>query len=137
MKNEKGFSLIELMIVCMIAAVLVCAFLPNATRVLNAVETREAHDDVRQVQQLATASILCAVNPTPPPACASISASLPVNGSITSDGYTYAATGMGTSAWTYTATPANGQATDAFYVDVTGILRCSPRTVNGGSPICP
>ena len=121
-RRDRGFSLLEMLIVLAISAILLAIIAPNPSRILAALNTKQAREDVTRIAQATSALTICTA--TNNAACAaSVSPLVPPNASVTVDGYTYVMAGWPTAAWTYRATAVapNGI---SFYTDQTAIVRC-------------
>lgn len=130
MKNSKGFSLLELMVVCAIIVILCCLALPNPAAVSAYFNMTAAMRSMRTERDVQAALMICAANHDTSTGCLAIANVQPVQGIVSGYTYTYNA-----SPFTYTAVPQDG-ISRAFYTDATGLLHCDASVATAASPIC-
>jgi len=130
MKNKKGFTLVEIMIVVAIIALLAAIAIPNLLRARHNANESAAIGALRTISA-ACESFRAAQTPTTYPAnLAALSGANPAYidntlGGGTKQGYTFAYVLVNANQYTCTATPtvANVTGTRVFFVNETGVIR--------------
>ncbi len=122
--RQRGFSLIELMVVCFVITALICIVAPSPAVTRRLVSQHQARTRVLQVGNVITAFKVCS-SQIPPQDCSAISALIPASGDakkVVSTGYSYVLTVV-------PATPGTpGQSVNCdpnLYGNPTGLPRCS------------
>lgn len=131
--NAKGFTLLELVIVCAIVMILVSMSVPSAVAVRRFTQARDAKTQVTTVAQAVAASNLCAARNQ---SCPGVAPLIPLAGTAQIGAYTFTFTGN-TNWFSYAAYNANDMTAMAFYTDSTGLLRCSFGGANSTTAVCP
>ena len=125
MNRQKGFSLIELLIVVAVIGIIAAIAVPSLVQSRNAANEASAISSVRSIvtAQITRASTVGAGSYSD---LATLSADGFVDsvlGSGTKDGYTFASATSATVGFTATATPQAGQGIRGFYSDESAVIR--------------
>jgi type II secretory pathway pseudopilin PulG len=129
-RNQKGFALLlEMLIVCIVMAVLAAIAVPNLVQVRASFNQQAARERVETVSRAQSASALC----TATPACTvsiGVNALIPAPGVLTQRGYLFTYTVNPDGTWSYIAAPVSPGVTghETYAVDQTGTITC------GGQP---
>lgn len=130
-QRERGFSLLELMVACLIITIIACIAMPNAVAVARSVNSYEAKKRVISVRDAVNAVNLCNANNM---TCPGVTLLVPAPGAVSTQSYAYDYEGT-YSNYTFTAYPVDAGAT-AYYADSSGLIRCAIGTATVSSPIC-
>lgn len=118
--KQRGFSMLELVLVLLIIVVIAAISLPDAAKTQRWLNMRAAAERITTTRNAIAANAICVANSQ---SCPGVAALVPVGTfyqlSTATYTYTYNATGNW---WTYVAIPRelNGR---SFYVDATGVIR--------------
>jgi len=125
MNRQKGFSLIELLIVVAVIGIIAAIAVPSLVQSRNAANEASAISSVRSVvtAQITYASTVGAGSYTDLATLSSDGFVDSVLGSGSKDGYTVASDVDGTVGFTVTGSPQSGQGTRGFYSDETAVIR--------------
>jgi prepilin-type N-terminal cleavage/methylation domain-containing protein len=124
--NQAGFSLLELMICCLIVTILASIVAPSPVAVKRMMDGRGARNRVQAVRDANLALAICNANKV---SCPGVAPIIPADGTVTVAGtYTYSYSTNG-AWWTFSAWPAVPAGNRSYYADSTGILRYSDTTV--------
>jgi type II secretory pathway pseudopilin PulG len=121
-RRVKGFSLLELMVVCAIIIIVISIAMPNAPAMIRAWNNQQAYQRVRTVSNAQAALAICAAQHQ---SCPGVSPLLPQQETMQTTTYTYIyAQNVWEegSWWSYVAIPLDGKGR-SFFVDATGIVR--------------
>lgn len=125
MNRQKGFSLIELLIVVAVIGIIAAIAVPSLVQSRNAANEASAISSVRSIvtAQITYASTVGAGNYTTLATLSSAGFIDSVLGSGSKDGYSFASSAGGAAGFTVTATPQTGQGTRGFFSDETAVIR--------------
>lgn len=133
-KKEDGFTLLEMMLVLLIIMILVAFAVPNQATMQQYFSTKKAREQVQTVANAISAQAICNAQHA---SCPGVAQLIPANGTLVIGPYTYIMLmDFSTGTYSYSATPAD-TSYKAFYVDSTGLMRCSLSLADGTSPLCP
>lgn len=122
--KQRGFSLLELLIVCIIVIILVAMAVPNAAKIQMSFNQVNARQHLATIGQALVVNTLCGTMSNPPASCASIPAMIPTQPWIAS-GYVF--TPVVGATYSLTAMPSipNQSGMYSYYTDGSGFVRCN------------
>jgi prepilin-type N-terminal cleavage/methylation domain-containing protein len=132
MKKQNGFSLLEMMIVCLVITILISIAVPTPAAVAAMMASRDAKEKVKTVALAVSTQNICNANHV---TCNGIAPLIPSNGDVTTSAYRFHMDGNTQNQYTYSATPFNATR-PAFFVDNTSIMRCATGQADSNSPLC-
>jgi prepilin-type N-terminal cleavage/methylation domain-containing protein len=122
--RQRGFSLLELMVVCMVITLLICIAVPSPAVTRRLVNQHQARTRVLQVGNIITAFKACS-SQVPAQDCSAISGLIPASGAtnaVTNIGYSYVLISVPSTP----GVPAQSVQCDPnLYGNPTGLPRCS------------
>ena len=133
--RQRGFSLLELLIVCAIILIIVSISMPNAAAMIRAWNNKQAYQRISTVSNAVAALAICNAAHQ---SCPGVAPLIPYQGTMQTTTYTYIYNAnywdQG-SWWSYVAIPIDPTGR-SFYVDATGIVRYKDGgTADWNSPV--
>ncbi len=136
MKNQKGFSLIELLIVVAVIGIIAAIAVPNLLESKKAANEASAISSVRTIVTAQITYSATVGNGAYAPDLGTLAGSSMVDtglGDGTKDGYAFVVAGAGQS-FSITADPVGSGGTRSFYSDETAVIRTAIGGAGPGSP---
>ena len=133
--KEKGFSLIELLIVVAVIGIIAAIAVPSLVESKNAANEASALSAVRNITtaQITYATTLGNGQYTDLATLSSEGFIDPALGDGAKDGYDFVSAASGTVGFTVTATPQAGKGRRGFYCDQTGVIRWGDGSADANS----